>query len=138
MTEPVEATRSLCILLVEDDMDSLAALTRLLSLSGHRALAASSAAEALELAAAERCDLVVSDVGLPDRSGVELMRELSGLYNIPGIAVTGFADAADLDKCAAAGFARHIKKPVEFPKLLQAVNELTAALPVPPKRPAST
>jgi DNA-binding response OmpR family regulator len=59
----------LCILLVEDDKDSLSALSRLLRLSGHRALAAASAEEAVRLAAAEKCDVVVSDVGLPDRSG---------------------------------------------------------------------
>ncbi|HZN68296.1 MAG TPA: response regulator [Tepidisphaeraceae bacterium] len=124
MREPLQGTRPLCILLVEDDADSLAALARLLSVSGHRALAAASAEEALRLAAAERCDLVVSDVGLPDRSGIELMRELSTLYGIPGIAVTGYAEAAHLDECARAGFTRHIKKPVEFPELLLAVNEL--------------
>ena len=124
MTEPTQATRPLCILLVEDDEDSLAALTRLLSLSGHRALAASSAAEALRLAASEPCDLVVSDVGLPDRSGIELMRELSRQYGIPGIAVTGYAESTDLTQCAAAGFTCHIKKPVEFSKLLQAVKEI--------------
>ena len=129
MADSPKATKPLCILLVEDDEDSLAALSRLLSLSGHRALAASSAAQALELAAAERCDLVVSDVGLPDRSGIELMRELSQRYGIPGIAVTGYADAADLSECAKAGFNRHIKKPVEFPQLLAAVNEVGSGPP---------
>jgi CheY-like chemotaxis protein len=131
MPDPLIATRPLCILLVEDDEDSLAALTRLLSMSGHRALAAGSAAEALKLAAKEHCDLVVSDVGLPDRSGIELMRELSRLYSIPGIAVTGFAEAADLNECTSAGFTRHLKKPVDFHKLLAAVNEVGVALSAP-------
>jgi CheY-like chemotaxis protein len=52
--------------------------------------------------------------------------------------VTGYAEAADLDKCAEAGFARHIKKPVEFPKLLEAVNELADPLPGNPKLPGTT
>jgi DNA-binding response OmpR family regulator len=115
----------LCILLVEDDKDSLSALSRLLRLSGHRPLAAASAEEAVRLAAAEKCDLVVSDVGLPDRSGLDLMRELSATHNVPGIAVSGYTDAADVRECAKAGFARHLKKPIDFDALLAAVEELT-------------
>ena len=117
----------LCILLVEDDKDSLSALSRLLRLSGHRALAAGSAEEAVRLAAAEKCDVVVSDVGLPDRSGLDLMRELSAVYNVPGIAVSGYTEAADVRECAKAGFARHLKKPIDFQALLDAVEELTRA-----------
>ena len=117
--------RSLRILLVEDDADSLSALSRLLSMTGHVAVPAGTAADALRLAQAQRCDLVVSDVGLPDRSGLELMRELSTLYAIPGIAVSGYTDAADVNECAQAGFARHLKKPVDFQRLLDAVEELS-------------
>ena len=94
-------------------------------MSGHRALGAATAAEALRLAAAERCDVVVSDVGLPDRSGLDLMRELSATYAVPGIAVSGYTDAADVRDCTAAGFARHLKKPIDFKELLEAVDELT-------------
>ena len=116
--------RALCILLVEDDADSRAALVRLLNMTGHHALAAGDAAEALRLAKSRRCDLVVSDVGLPDRSGLELMRELASLYPIPGIAVSGYTDASDVKECERAGFARHLKKPVDFQKLLETVEEL--------------
>ena len=116
--------RPLCILLVEDDRDSLSALARLVNMTGHRALAAATAEEALRLAAAQRCDVVVSDVGLPDRSGLDLMRELTRLYGIPGIAVSGYTDAADVSECERAGFSRHLKKPVDFQKLLDAVEEL--------------
>ena len=119
--------RPLCILLVEDDKDSLSALSRLLRMSGHRALAAASAAEALRLAAGEQCDVVVSDVGLPDRSGLELMRELSSLYRLPGIAVSGYTDAADVRECERAGFSRHLKKPIDFQALLETLDELARA-----------
>ena len=116
--------RPLRILLVEDDADSRSALVRLLNMTGHEALAAASAAEALRLAGSQRCDLVVSDVGLPDRSGLELMRELVSLYAIPGIAVSGYTDAADVKECERAGFSRHLKKPVDFQKLLETVEEV--------------
>jgi DNA-binding response OmpR family regulator len=116
--------RPVCILLVEDDRDSLSALARLLNMSGYRIVAAASAEEALRLAASQRCDLVISDVGLPDRSGLELMRELSAAYRVPGIAVSGYTDAADVTECQRAGFARHLKKPIDFKDLLGAVEEL--------------
>jgi|SRR5437867_10040055 len=119
--------RPLSILLVEDDKDSLLALARLLRMSGHRTLAAGTAEEALRLAAAERCDVVVSDLGLPDRSGLDLMRELSATHGVPGIAVSGYTDAADVSECANAGFARHLKKPIDFQALMAAVDELTCA-----------
>jgi CheY-like chemotaxis protein len=115
---------SLCILLVEDDRDSLAALARLLTLSGHRPLAAATAAEALRLAAKEKCDVVVSDVGLPDRSGLDLMRELSAQYRLPGIAVSGYTEPADVKECERAGFARHLNKPLDFQQLLDTMHEL--------------
>lgn len=115
---------SLCILLVEDDADSLSAMARLIDMTGHRALAASSAEEALRLARSHRCDMVVSDVGLPDRSGLDLMRELSATYSLPGIAVSGYTDAADVTECTRAGFARHLKKPVDFQELLDTVEAL--------------
>jgi CheY-like chemotaxis protein len=122
---PMVERRPLCILLVEDDADSLSALTRLITMIGHVPLAAATAAEALRLAREQRCDMVVSDVGLPDRSGLELMRELASLYPIHGIAVSGYTDVADVKKCAQAGFARHLKKPVDFQKLIATVEELT-------------
>ena len=113
-----------CILLVEDDADSLAALARLLKMAGYGALSAGTAEEALRLAAAHRCDLVVSDVGLPDRSGLDLMRELVALYRIPGIAVSGYTGAADVTECERAGFSRHLKKPIDFQTLLRTVEEV--------------
>jgi CheY-like chemotaxis protein len=93
-------------------------------MTGHRAIAAANAAEALRLARAQRCDVVVSDVGLPDRSGLELMRELRSLYRIPGIAVSGYTDAADVKECERAGFARHMKKPIDFDELLDVMQEI--------------
>ena len=121
--------RPLRILLVEDDADSRSALVRLLNMTGHQTLPAGNAAEALRLAQSQQCDIVVSDVGLPDRSGLELMRELGSLYALPGIAVSGYTDAADVKECEQAGFSRHLKKPVDFQELLETVEELGRVSP---------
>jgi CheY-like chemotaxis protein len=121
----INVTRqSLCILLVEDDADSLSALARLLKMSGHHTLMAGTAAEALRLVRSQRCDVVVSDVGLPDRSGLDLMRAIAVEQTIPAVAVSGYTDPADVRECERAGFARHIKKPIDFQELLDVVEEL--------------
>ena len=53
------------------------------------------------------------------------MRELAAAYSVPGIAVSGYTDAADVHDCTQAGFSRHLKKPIDFKELLRAVDELT-------------
>jgi CheY-like chemotaxis protein len=129
-----ESTR-LRILLVEDHEDTVHLLARLLSREGHDVVTAGTVGDALAAAAAgPRCDVLVSDLGLPDGSGCHLMRELARLYGVPGVALTGWADgdgqAAD---ARAAGFAAHLVKPIDFQALrtaIQAASGLTA-LPTP-------
>ena len=117
---------SLHILLVDDHAESLTVLARLLERSGYSVAAAGTYAEAVEAAERRRCDLLVSDVGLPDRSGLELMQELRARYPIPGIALSGFTDECDVVASREAGFARHLNKPVMFDDLLEAIREVSA------------
>lgn len=81
----------------------------------------------LALAANERCDLLISDIGLPDGSGTDLMRELQKLYTVPGIAVTAHGDATHAKACEEAGFAKRLLKPVKFTSLLEAIGEIRPA-----------
>src|SRR5688572_17459164 len=104
--------RSLCILLAEDHEDTLHALARLLRRNGHTVYTARTASEARDLAAANRCDLLIGDIGLPDRSGVELMRELRELYGLKGIAVSGYVTKDDVSEALEAGYDKHLAKPV--------------------------
>jgi CheY-like chemotaxis protein len=117
---------SVCILVVDDHADTVGVLRRLLALEGYSVLTATSAAEAAELARNGDCDLIVSDVGLPDRSGLHLMSELRAQYGLRGIALSGYTEAADLKAARDAGFERFLAKPVQFEKLVAAVRELTA------------
>lgn len=112
------------ILLVDDHAETLTVLARLLERSGYSVDTARTYAEAVEAAARRRCDLLVSDVGLPDRSGLELMQELSARYPIRGIALSGYTDECDVSASRAAGFARHLNKPVMFADLLSAMREV--------------
>jgi CheY-like chemotaxis protein len=113
------------ILLVDDSDGTLLPLSRLLQLCGYDVRLAHTAAEALGQAAAPvPADLMISDVGLPDRSGLDLMREARSRFGLPGIALTGYTADDDVRACRQAGFSRHMAKPVVFQDLLSAINEL--------------
>jgi CheY-like chemotaxis protein len=128
---PQMASRQQRILLVEDHRDTSAILMRLLARSGHEVIHAPSIAAALATANAEMnglgLDLVVSDLGLPDGSGLDLMQKLSSTYGLRGIALSGFGMESDREQSAAAGFARHLTKPVDVAVLRQTIDELTQA-----------
>lgn len=120
------------ILVVEDHADTARMLAQLLTKRGHDAHCVSTVAEALEFARAEPPELVVSDISLPDGSGLELMRELRALGISRGIALSGHGTPADLEKSTAAGFARHLVKPVDVQRLLGAIQELSTETPPSP------
>lgn len=109
--------RSLRVLLVEDHPDTAEQLTRLLKRSGHHVSCATSVKEALERGRDGGFDILISDLGLPDGSGYDLMRELAQPQHIPGIALSGFGMKEDVENSIAAGFSRHFTKPVDWQEL---------------------
>jgi PAS domain S-box-containing protein len=122
------AHRSRRILLVEDHADTAAILIRLLRRMGHHVVHAGTIAGALTAAHQEMLtsglDLVMSDLGLPDGSGLDLMRELSTSYGLQGIALSGFGMESDLEQSRAAGFSKHLIKPIDIVVLKQTIAEL--------------
>jgi two-component system CheB/CheR fusion protein len=82
-------------------------------------------ADALELAAAESFDLLVSDIGLPDASGYDLMSQLRDRYQMRGIALSGYGMEEDMRRSHEAGFADHVVKPVNFADLEAVIQKLT-------------
>ncbi len=124
-----EAGRPLHILLAEDHVDTAEALAALLEGLGHRITMAGTVAGGLaaaaEAAAADRSiDLVISDLGLPDGSGLDLMRELARLYRLTGIALSGYGMEEDVRKSREAGFARHLTKPVTLDLLKDVIAQV--------------
>jgi PAS domain S-box-containing protein len=122
------AARPLRLLFVEDHPDTAETVAELLRMMGHQVSVAGTVAEALEtagaLAANEGFDLVVSDLGLPDGSGHDLMRELVRLYNVPGIAVSGYGMEEDVRKSREAGFSLHLTKPATPQMLRDAIQQV--------------
>ena len=116
----------LSILLVEDHEDTLRVICRLLRTAGLRRPAARSVGEALELAEGERFDLLVSDLDLPDGSGLEVMRSVKERHGLRGIAMSGFGRDADIQRCREAGFEVHLTKPVDFDTLKLKIESIVA------------
>ena len=118
------APRPLRILLVEDHGDTARIMSRLLSSQGHVMYNAADVATALRLAEEHTFDLLLSDLGLPDGSGLDLIRELrSKGCSVPAIALSGYGQEQDIQQSLEAGFASHLTKPVSLWKLADAITK---------------
>jgi len=127
-----EAPPGVRLLVVEDHLDTLATLTRLLERRGYVIRSAGSIKEALEVAREYDFDVLISDIGLPDGRGTELLEQLIHIRpQAPlAIAMSGFGMDDDLERSRQAGFAEHLTKPIEFTALHQAISRLAQrALP---------
>ena len=116
--------RPLKILVVEDHDDTSRVMARLLQGFGHEVRTARGLNTALAAANDEPFDLLISDIGLPDGTGVELMRQLQAIRPVKGIALSGFDSQEDVREARAAGFAAHITKPIDFARLQQLIKQL--------------
>jgi CheY-like chemotaxis protein len=123
---PKPKIQNLRILLVEDHADTAEAMADLLFLNGHQVSTAGSVAEALTLVASAdgAFDFVISDLGLPDGSGLDLMRELSARHGLRGIALSGYGMEEDIRQSLEAGFLKHLTKPVDLPALQATLREV--------------
>jgi PAS domain S-box-containing protein len=124
VVEPIsQATiRRLHVLLVDDHEDTRYALRRLLK--DHDVRTASCVSAALEEAALYDFDLLISDIGLPDGSGMDLMQQLRARYNMKGIALSGYGMEDDVRRSLNAGFCAHLTKPVSAEALHAAISEV--------------
>ena len=109
--------KALRILLVEDHEDTNRSLTQLLRRRGYYVQPAKSVQSAIEAAAQERFDVLVSDIGLPDGSGIDLMEKLASEHALFGIALTGFGMEDDVRRSREVGFNHHLVKPVDLNRL---------------------
>jgi len=132
--EAVGGLDAIRLLVVEDEADTLEFLRRLLTTHGATVLTATTAPEALSLVRSEKLDLLISDIGLPEMDGYDLIqsvrREPSLGRDIPAIALTAYARSEDRTRALRAGYQAHIAKPVEPNELVAMIAsfvELTGA-----------
>jgi PAS domain S-box-containing protein len=112
------------ILLVEDHLDTARAMARLLGGTGYDVRIADSVAAALQIARAEPFDLLISDIGLPDGSGLDLMHQLAAISPVRGIALSGFGRDEDVQRSRQAGFSAHLTKPINMEQLKATIRQI--------------
>ncbi|MEM5331582.1 response regulator [Paraburkholderia sp. JHI2823] len=129
------------ILLIEDHADTAEVMAQLMRAGGHEVVVAANVAHALALTASMAFDLVVSDIGLPDGSGIDFIRAFRAQSAAPAIALTGFGTDDDVRRSVEAGFTAHLTKPVNFEQLERLIEEAAlaraAAAEPDPAEPAS-
>ena len=114
------------ILFVEDDADTRRVMERLLTHIGCSVITAGGVQEALSIGEKERFDLLVTDLGLPDGCGTELMEKFKKRTAIRGIAISGLGQEEDLRRSREAGFEMHLVKPINYPTLKEAILRMSA------------
>ncbi len=126
--DPSPPLAGLRVLAVDDDRDTLDVVAELLSLRGAEVVPAASAAEALKALERFDPDVLVSDIGMPERDGYDLIRDIRSLgrgpAELPAVAVTAFASPEDRRRALAAGFQVHLPKPVDPGELTAVVARL--------------
>jgi CheY-like chemotaxis protein len=116
-----EESVSMSVLLVEDHEITRTVLAQLLTRRNCRVVTADSIAKAREIAGQDKFDLLISDIGLPDGNGNDLMSEFQKKYGLRGIALTGYGMEEDIARGKAAGFVTHLIKPVRIQSLESAL-----------------
>jgi PAS domain S-box-containing protein len=129
--EAIELPRldDVSVLIVDDEPDGRALTARILEGRGAKVRCVTSATEALELLQQESFSILLSDIGMPDIDGYELMRRVRQLdatraMPLPAIAVTAYARPEDRQRSLLAGYQMHLAKPIEARELIAAIASL--------------
>ena len=126
---PEAGTVSWSVLLVEDHADSARVLITLMRRRGYRVFHASTVAEATALYRSEPVDVIVSDLGLPDGNGLDLIKHLQSVRPVPSIVLSGYGEPDAMADSLGAGVQEHLTKPVEWPRLEAALQRVLLARP---------
>jgi CheY-like chemotaxis protein len=122
------AKRPMRVFIVENHDDTRFLLGILLEQLGHTVFSAASLGEAVAAIPAARCDVLISDIGLPDGSGWELMTRLGDARPPYAIAMSGFGMSSDRQRSLGVGYRHHLLKPVEPNQLETLLDEAADAL----------
>jgi PAS domain S-box-containing protein len=112
------------LLLVEDHPDTAKVLTHLLKGFGFEVVVAATVASAVKAAEEQPFDLLISDIGLPDGTGTDVIRQIRQHTAIPAIALSGYGMEEDMARSRDAGFADHLVKPINLQQLEATINRL--------------
>jgi CheY-like chemotaxis protein len=115
--DEVHSAGLLNILLIEDHLDTAEVMEQLIRSLGHEVTTVGRVDDALAATQSQTFDLIVSDVGLPDGTGLDFIKAFREHSDAPAVALTGFGTDEDVRRCLSAGFTSHLTKPVNFGQL---------------------
>jgi signal transduction histidine kinase len=127
--EKSHSLKGLDVLIVEDSEDTLILLSKIFEREGANVITASSAAEALTCALSQRPNFIVSDIGMPETDGYQLLEQLRilpGLGEVPAIAISGYASEEDRERARAVGYRAFVPKPIDVETLFSLIQDLKA------------
>ena len=127
--QKAHSLQGLDVLIVEDSEDTLSLLSKMFEREGASVTTASSAAEALNRAVTKRPQIIVSDIGMPEIDGYQLLQQLRilpGLSEVPAIAISGYASEEDRERALAVGYLALVPKPIDVDVLFSLIQELKA------------
>jgi CheY-like chemotaxis protein len=123
---PRKPARALRILLVEDHDDTRTTISRLLSYFGHDISVANTRERALDIVDAKNFDVILSDIGLPDGTGYDVISQAKRKQSVTGVALTALGMEEDIRRGKEAGFDFHLTKPVDFHELRNVLDRVGA------------
>ena len=127
MEQRTHSLNGLDVLIVEDSADTLTLLRAVFSREGANVTTAASAAEALEQAVNKRPNVIISDIGMPDVDGYQLLEQLKvipGLDDVPAIAISGYASEEDRERAIGTGYHALVPKPIDVEELFGLIHDL--------------
>ncbi|HET7112338.1 MAG TPA: response regulator [Pyrinomonadaceae bacterium] len=127
VVEKVHSFNGLDVLIVEDSLDTLTLLSAVFSREGANVTTAASAAEALEHAVTKRPAVIISDIGMPDVDGYQLLQQLKvipGMDDVPAIAISGYASDEDRERALDTGYHALVPKPIDVEVLFDLIHDL--------------
>jgi CheY-like chemotaxis protein len=123
----IHSLQGLDVLIVEDSPDTLLLLSTIFRREGATVTTAASASEALQSAVMKRPHIIVSDIGMPETDGYQLLEQLRlvpGLSDVPAIAISGYASEEDRERALAVGYLALVAKPIDVDTLFTIIQEL--------------
>jgi CheY-like chemotaxis protein len=129
VAQKVHSLEGLDVLIVEDSADTLLLLSTVFRREGANVTTAASASEALQSAVMKRPHIIVSDIGMPETDGYELLEQLRllpGLSDVPAIAISGYASEEDRERALSVGYLALVPKPVDIDTLFTLIHDFKA------------
>jgi signal transduction histidine kinase len=127
VAQKIHSLAGLDVLIVEDSLDTLELLSKIFAREGANVTTAASAAEALQSAVTKRPHIIVSDIGMPEMDGYQLLdqlRILPGLSDVPAIAISGYASEEDRERALSVGYQALVPKPIDVDVLFTLIQNL--------------